>query len=115
MSNYTEFRKLREELLKVLHGLRELDHVLKEKPTKRLNLGQWEDVRVADVYLRIFPSLLSYVDKEDRSQFESLERYQYQMRVLANRVQWILLKRSDTPDLELHDKLDRFATNNYYE
>ena len=111
--SYDAFRPLREEILKLIQGLVKLDSILKDKPTKRLTLDRWEDIRIADIYLRIFPAILSYADKVDRSQFESLERLRFRLFYLAQRIQSVLLERNRVPDLEFNDKLDRFATNKY--
>ena len=100
MANHTSFRFLREELLKLLHSLYQLDKILEEQPSKCLTLDKWEDVHASYVYLRIFPALFfNYADEVDRSQFEALKNF--------------LLERNRYPGLELHDNLDRFATSKY--
>ena len=111
MASYNAFRLVREEVLKLLSNMEDVDQLLKEHPLKRLDIDHWEDLRVAEVFLRMMPSLFSYMKKVDQSQLESLLRLHYLLSLITDRVARTLVERSDHPDVKLHDRLDKFATN----
>ena len=91
--NVHHFRALKVEILKLLYSLHKLDRQLSEKRNRAVDVGQWEDLRTSDIVLRIFPALLNYVDKEDRSQYESLEKLNVKLHYLAKRLEGELLGR----------------------